>query len=70
MDTDIVPYWTTFSRLMLVLIHLFLYAICEWLLTTVVEVDTLRNNVLSKFHRVFIVEPRDQGKFPLNKGDH
>ena len=54
----------------MVLIHLLLYAICEWLLTTVVEVDTLRNNVLSKFHRVSIVEPRDQGKFPLKKGDH
>ena len=58
----------------MVLIHLFLYAICECLLTTVVEVGTLRNNVLSKFHRVSTrvstVEPRDQGKFPLNKGDH
>ena len=66
MDTDIVPYWSTFSRLMLV----FLYAICECLLTTVVEVDTLPNNVLIKFHRVSIVEPQDQGKFPLKKGDH
>ena len=63
------PYWSTFSRLM-VLIHLFLYAICECLLTTVVEVGTLRDNVLSKFHRVSTVEPRDQGKFPLNTGDH
>ena len=63
-------YWSTFSRLMLVLIHLFLYAICECLLTIVVEVDTLRSNVLSKFHRVSTVEPRNQGKFPLNKGDH
>ena len=70
MDTDIVPYWSTFSRLMLVLIHFFLYAICECLLTTVVEVDTLRNNVLIKFHRVSTVEPQDQGKFPLKKGDH
>ena len=58
---------------MLVLIHFFLYAICECLLTTVVEVDTLRNNVLIKFHHESIVEPQDQGKFckfPLKKGDH
>ena len=54
----------------MVLIHFFLYAICECLLTTVVEVGTLRDNVLSKFHRVSAVEPRDQGKFPLKKGDH